>query len=441
VVTLTAKTGFTFAGVGTDVFSHGTITGTNSVNDGIVTFIFPTTETAPPEKGSFAISIGFNYGNITVTGDTESNTITQPSGTLQLTVTGYGEIAWYVDENISPVSTENPVTLNAADYGIGAHNVTFKGKKEGITYSKVVLFVVAAAVPPPDGALTSVQAVASYLNSAPGGGSEAEPVSLVVAINLSEGGDPTNWAALVTAIDNADKFVDLDLSGCALNGTEFDPAKDTTSLNTGKAKIVSLVLPDTATSVKQAKTYSNGSFHEFSRIKSISGSGITAIDQYVFSGHQTLTTLNLPNVTSISGTSAVRGSTALTTVNLPKLASMGSFTFQDCTALTEVDLPQLTEVATTAFQGCAELARVNIPGVTSIKVQGFAKAFKANAAVTIVMGKTAPALAGNIFYSVDSTVTVTVQVPANATGYNEAWKSDFLKGGGITSGNLSIVEQ
>jgi hypothetical protein len=161
----------------------------------------------------------------------------------------------------------------------------------------------------------------------------------------------------------------------------------------------------------------------------------------VFSGHSTLSTLNLPNAASISGTTAFRGASALTQVKLPELTSMDNFAFQDCTALTGVDLPKLAIVAVSAFSGCAELISVNIPGVTEIKATGFTKAFKAKAAVTIIMGSTAPTLAKNIFSDVANTVQLTVQVPVGATGYDETWKTNFLKSGGITSGNLSIVEQ
>jgi hypothetical protein len=287
-------------------------------------------------------------------------------------------------------------------------------------------------------ALDSIEAVADYLNNA-AGGTTTNPVSLVVQINLSAG-DPTNWAALITAIGAADKFVVLDLSACALNGTEFNPEKDAANLYTGKAKVLSLVLPNVATSVTPGTSYQASSFSRFSNLKSITSLGITTIEQNVFSC-PSLVSVTVPNAVSINGTYAFRGATALTRVNFPKLASMGSFTFVDCAALTRVDLPQLAILLPSAFSGCAELTRVNISGVSEIKPQGFVKAFKANAAVTIIMGGTAPTLGKNIFSNVAASVVVTVEVPADAMGYDDPWKTSFLQGGGITSGNLSIVEQ
>ncbi|MDR0684330.1 MAG: hypothetical protein LBF83_04300, partial [Spirochaetaceae bacterium] len=67
VVTLQANPNFTLTGVAVNSFIHENATSqTNSANDGVVTLVFPATEGAG--TGTQSIVIGFNYGEITVTG-------------------------------------------------------------------------------------------------------------------------------------------------------------------------------------------------------------------------------------------------------------------------------------------------------------------------------------------------------------------------------------
>jgi hypothetical protein len=277
-----------------------------------------------------------------------------------------------------------------------------------------------------------------------------------VALNYDTDGE-----ALLNAIEAAGKFVALDLSGCALSGTVFNPNLNSKN-NNGKTKIVSLVLPDTATSVTQGAGVAYASFREFSKLKSIESSGILIIQQKVFSypalasvnfpnvtsiemsafqGCSTLTTVNIPNVETIA-MSAFEDCSALTTVNFPKATTIGASTFAYCSALTTVNLQGVTVIESNIFELCTNLTTVNILGISNIKASAFLEAFKENAAVTITMGSAAPTLAnGKIFASVDSTVKLTIKVPSGATGYDETWKTRLLKSGGITSANTSIVEE
>jgi hypothetical protein len=245
-----------------------------------------------------------------------------------------------------------------------------------------------------------------------------------VALNYDTDGE-----ALLNAIEAAGKFVALDLSGCALSGTVFNPKLNSNNHN-GKAYILSLVLPNTAKSVTKGAGASYASFKEFSKLKTIEGSGITGIDSSVFS-YTALTTVNFPEAASI-GTFAFQECTALTTVNLPKLASIVANAFYRCTALTTVYFPECTSI-TGSFQYCTALTMVNIPKITAINALAFAYAFQKNAAVTFIMGSAAPTLAANVFQSVDSTVAITVRVPAKATGYDATWTGKFK--------NATVVEE
>ena len=366
VVTLTAKTGYTFQGVGANAFSHGTITGTSAANSGSVTFVFPATEAEAATSGNLTISIGFGYGTITVTGSNGTNTITQPEGNLVLQVAGYTDIAWYVDGSGTAVDNANPVTLSAADYGVGPHTVTFTGKKEGITYSQIVPFAVAAAQQ--GGGLDSVGAVATHLGNATGGGSGSDPVVLAVELDLS-----TDWTDLLSTISTADKFVALDLSACTMSGTEFDPGSGNVT------KVVSLVLPDAATSIK-AGTNTAGTFKNFTVITSIRGANILSIGDYAFKARGTLA---------------------------------------------EADFPKATTIGLQAFMSVSSLATVNLPAAQSFGNQVFAGT--GVGALTIILGETPPATIGtNMFQAVTSSKTVTVKVPTASVGqYDMTWQDSF----------------
>ncbi|MDR2445308.1 MAG: leucine-rich repeat domain-containing protein [Spirochaetaceae bacterium] len=147
--------------------------------------------------------------------------------------------------------------------------------------------------------LDSVAAITSYLSSVSGGTTSANPVTLALSLNLA---DNTNgWIGLLTAINSAGKYVALDLSACTMAGNaqgvmEFDP--DT--FDAGKNRIVSLVLPGAAQSVK-AGTEGAGqdapvpAFRYFTSLKSIEGANITSIGDHAFSGCAALTTLRLPD--------------------------------------------------------------------------------------------------------------------------------------------------
>ncbi|MDR0629493.1 MAG: leucine-rich repeat domain-containing protein [Treponema sp.] len=456
-LTLTAKAGFTFTGVGANAFSHGTITGTNVADSGAVSFTFPAT--AAPQQGSLGVNIGFAYGDITVSGDNGTNTIKQAGSpnSLELSVTGFDGVVWYVDGKETAL-TGNPITLSAADYAEGPHSISFYGTKAGIPYSREVVFTVEAATPPGggDGVLSSVAAVATYLATATGGTSEADPVSLEVALNYDTDGE-----ALLNAIETAGKYVTLDLSACTLSGTVFNPNLNSKN-NNGKTKVLSLVLPNAATSVTQGAGVAYASFKEFSKLKSIESSGIITIQQKVFS-YPALTTVNFPNATIIE-INAFESCSALTTVNIPNVETINMYAFQSCTALTTVNFPKVTTInistfaycsalttvnlagvttiSSNAFESCSALTTVNIPSISNIPQLSFLDAFKENAVVTIIMGSAAPALGnGKIFQGVNDTVRLTIQVPSAATGYDDTWKTRLLKNGGITSANTTIVAQ
>jgi hypothetical protein len=96
---------------------------------------------------SININIGFNYGPITIGGDNGDNTIYRTTpGPRSLTLTAsadYEDVVWYVN-TANTTLTGNSVTLNAVDYGVKVHEITFTGKHTGndMRYSQNISFTV-----------------------------------------------------------------------------------------------------------------------------------------------------------------------------------------------------------------------------------------------------------------------------------------------------------
>jgi hypothetical protein len=100
----------------------------------------------PPDTEKLAITIGFNYGAITINGSNGANIIykagTRSPNSLALSAAGYTEVNWYVDGSNSPAGTGNSITLNASNYSAKAHTITFTGKRDGNVYSQDITFTV-----------------------------------------------------------------------------------------------------------------------------------------------------------------------------------------------------------------------------------------------------------------------------------------------------------
>jgi uncharacterized repeat protein (TIGR02543 family) len=182
--------------------------------------------------------------------------------------------------------------------------------------------------------LTSAADIGAYLVYADGGDSAADPITLPpVHITLADG--TNGWTALLTAISGANKFVALDLSACGMDGMtttegEFDPKP---AITTGKNKIVSLVLPDAATSIRGG-TSGNPTFKGFS-VQSVTGNKVETIGGYAFSGNSGLTTLNLPSAISIDRYAFNNTGTKTLTITLGSTApTLGGWLFNGAGAKT-----------------------------------------------------------------------------------------------------------
>jgi uncharacterized protein YjdB len=377
---------------------------------------------------------------------------------------------------VSPANATNKaVTWTSSDTGVAT--VDTNGKVSGVALGTATITVSTVEGGKTDTcavtvAVTSIAEVQTYLAAASGGVSAADPVSLPVAISLA-----SDWSNLLSAIQTGGKYVALDLSACAMTGTEFDPDN---TVNTGKDKIVSLVFPAAAKTIK-AGTSGNSTFENFTALAAVAGAEVTGVGDYAFyrydnsSSNIALKTVDLPAAVSI-GDYAFRWCFALETVDLPAAETIGEEAFEECIALTSVSLSasltsvegnpfrgctslnsitvasgnpaykhsadgkmllskdgktliaysaasgtvtldSITAVGDYAFFGCNALGTLNLPAAETIGVMAFYNTD--GQALEITLGDTAPALGEGIFYGVN-TKSVTVKVPSGATGYGSS---------------------
>ena len=89
-------------------------------------------------------------------------------------------------------------------------------------------------------------------------------------------------------------------------------------------------------------------------IKEYNDNVIAIIGNSAFQNCKGLTSVNMPNVTSVESV-AFNGCSKLTSVNMPNVTSVGNYAFQNCSVLTSIDMPNVTSVRNYAFDGCSNL--------------------------------------------------------------------------------------
>jgi hypothetical protein len=257
------------------------------------------------------------------------------------------EDSWIID---APATGDTALYIEAKLSG-GPEGKTYTGRKTlRITEAGARDIAIAATW-----LIENIADVAPYLQGAASGETADNPVMLPVAFAL-----PDHWPALLTAIQGKGKYVVLDLSACGMTGTEFDPG----TADTGESKIVSLVLPDAATSIIGGEDYSSTVFWYFKALTRVGGSNIESIGDYAFYNCDALEAAYFPKALSI-GDYAFNNCGALETADFPAATSIGDWAFAT-TALEAADSPAATSIGDYAFYNCYVLETVNFPAATSI---------------------------------------------------------------------------
>jgi membrane carboxypeptidase/penicillin-binding protein PbpC len=146
VVTLAAKSGWTFTGVVSDTFTYTGATVTNAADSGTVTITFPATAASGASAG---ISVSFTgpagISDTTLDGgfwlsksDTNYSSITISVGNSG----NYDAFRWLVNGGNLAGAAGGSVTLNASNYAAGAYRLTVIAEKAGVPYSRGFSFAV-----------------------------------------------------------------------------------------------------------------------------------------------------------------------------------------------------------------------------------------------------------------------------------------------------------
>ena len=234
------------------------------------------------------------------------------------------------------------------------------------------------------------------------------------------------WVALLNEIDADGKYVDLDLSACTSGGQSSggglwsdgtfypDPYLGDNAGRKGKAKIVSLILPEAAISFPKPREREDTTgihyevmFSGFSALRHISGINITDIVRNCFSNLGTYSSWN---------------SGILTSIDFPNVITIGEDAFSACYNLTNVNIPKVQIIKMQAFGYCLSLQSLFIPDISFISYV----AFQNTILTEFVLGEVAPKMDYYIFGNVTPR-TITVKVPQGATGYGEI-PNDYIGG-------------
>ncbi|GAB6391957.1 MAG: leucine-rich repeat domain-containing protein [Treponematales bacterium] len=326
LVTLTAKDGFTFAGVAAGSFTHsGAASVTSAADSGAVTITFPAT--------AAVVSL------LDLTGAVPAPETDAVPDTAAIDTDEYaGTAAWKTADGaafggsvFAPGTVyEALVTLTAKD------GYTFAGVADGsFTHSGAKSVTNAAdsgtvTITFPATSGITVANLASYLAGLPDNTADSpHTVPLAAETNISGGG----WADINSAVQSAGRFVILDLSACSAerdtvtghsspSGGDFNIIKD-------NGYITGVILPDTLTSI-----------------------GASA-----FWGCAALTSVTIPDSVTSIGFQAFQGCSSLASVIIPAaVTSIGMASFHE-TGLTSVTFEGSGAgiQGSTAFPSCASL--------------------------------------------------------------------------------------
>jgi hypothetical protein len=129
VVTLSAKTGYTFTGVAADSFTYtGATAVTNSANSGTVTITFPPTTNTGIPIGNPSVTLYLDNTALVTT----STTITQGTGTFTVSIASgtYSGITWRVNGNTVAEGPEK-FSLVLSKQTAGTYLVTVEAQPSG----------------------------------------------------------------------------------------------------------------------------------------------------------------------------------------------------------------------------------------------------------------------------------------------------------------------
>jgi hypothetical protein len=325
------------------------------------------------EDENFAAGIGFGFEeeiSLSATASTvyksgTPNTDT-PNGLTVTAPAGYNAYRWLVDGKTA--GTSQSLSINAADYALGAHAVTAIVYRGTVPYSKNIVIQV---VKLPDTfyvPITSVAALSAYLAGLPQNTPQTPYPVKITGLDISDfAGADDPLGGLFAALEG--RYVILNLSACGGTAIADLSSSSYIGARANKNMPVSILLPDSLTSIGQY------AFRECSSLASIYlPASLTTIGNYAFEYCSSLASIYLPASLTTIGTAAFRYCSSLASIYLPaSLTTIGPYAFRECSSLASIELPaSLTTIASFTFLNCTSLASIELPaGLTTIGTAAF----------------------------------------------------------------------
>lgn len=144
-----------------------------------------------------------------------------------------------------------------------------------------------------------------------------------------------------------------------------------------------------------------------SNIAEVVGDAAGAEDKLAGLIDRSLTSIKIPNGTTIIGNDVFNGCMSLASVEIPSsVTKIGANAFDRCKSLASIDIPSsVTEIAIYAFAFCTSLASVKMSSVTTIK----GAAFKGCTALTgIEIPSSVTTIESQAFLDCDNLEAITV---------------------------------
>ena len=144
-----------------------------------------------------------------------------------------------------------------------------------------------------------------------------------------------------------------------------------------------------------------------SNIAEVVGDAAGAEDKLTGLIDRTLTSIKIPNGTTIIGTEVFDSCKSLASVEIPSsVTKIESMAFEHCESLASIDIPSsVTEIGIYAFAYCTSLASVEMSAVTTIK----GSAFRGCTALTeIEIPSSVTTIESQTFLDCDNLETITI---------------------------------
>ena len=257
----------------------------------------------------------------------------------------------FMNNQITRVTIGEDVTLNTNSFGYNFESVYNTGGQLAGTYTR-------PSTTSTDWTwnISSISGLASYLATQPIN-TPSNPINL--SMLLAEGF--SEWGGIREAINDAERYVNIDLSGSSITDIGEWAFNSCTYL-TG------ITIPNSVISIEGYAFGSSG------LISIIIPDSVISIGNMSFAGCQSLTSVTIGNSVTTIGTGAFEGCSILTSVNIgSSVTTIGYSAFYVCTSLTSIVIPDgVTTIDNSAFWGCTGLTNITIPAsVTFIEHAAF----------------------------------------------------------------------